>query len=408
MDDQVFISNIHVNTVRNLVDLDIPLSSDERKHLIITGKNGSGKTSLLLAIKQFLDNVFRGQYTTFKGSQDLLPKLKLIVQKLENSHPLDDMKLAEHKKVLQDLQDNLNQFGGLKLEFSQEHKVIENFSDMAFLMVFFEAKRAIALNIPKGINKIVEKEGYTPSEKANKDFIQYIVNLKAERSFARDDGDNKTVQELDNWFDTFEAQLQHIFDAPSLQLKFDRKNYNFFIKIDGMQPFDFTELSDGYSAIISIVAELILRMEAVDRGNYNMQGIVLIDEIETHLHVDLQRKIMPFLIDFFPNIQFIVSTHSPFVLSSVSNAVVCDLQDRIVTEDLSGYSYSALVESYFSASQYSDEIQEKLARYEELSKQSEDGNREEYLDLKQYFLNLPKYLAPELDVKLQQIKLANL
>lgn len=225
MDDQVFISNIHVNTVRNLVDLDIPLSSDERKHLIITGKNGSGKTSLLLAVKQFLDNVSQGHYTTFKDVQNLLTTFESRVKKTEISQSLDHIKLAENKKILQDIQARLNRFGGLKLDFSQEHKVIENFSDMTFLMVFFEAKRAIALNIPKGINKIVEQEGYTPSEKANRDFIQYIVNLKAERSFARDDGDNKTVQELDNWFDKFEAQLQHIFDAPSLQLKFDRKKY---------------------------------------------------------------------------------------------------------------------------------------------------------------------------------------
>ena len=279
---------------------------------------------------------------------------------------------------------------------------------MAFLMVFFEAKRAIKLNLPKGINKVVFKEKYTSSEKANQEFIQHIVNLKAERSFARDDGDTQTVKSIDEWFDKFESQLQNIFSSPSLRLKFDRKKYNFLIEIDGILPFDLTELSDGYSAIISIVAELILRMEAVEQSNYNMQGIVLIDEIETHLHVDLQRKILPFLIDFFPNIQFIVSTHSPFVLSSVSNAVVCDLQDRIVTEDLSGYSYPALVESYFSTSQYSDEIQEKLARYEELSKQPGNENREEYLELKRYFLNLPKYLAPELEVKLQQIKLSNL
>lgn len=41
--------------------------------------------------------------------------------------------------------------------------------------------------------------------------------------------------------------------------------------------------------------------------------LFLVDEIETHLHVDLQKKVLPFLISFFPKIQFIVTTHSPFV-----------------------------------------------------------------------------------------------
>ena len=46
---------------------------------------------------------------------------------------------------------------------------------------------------------------------------------------------------------------------------------------------------------------------------YDVQGIALVDEIETHLHIDLQKKILPFLTNFFPKIQFIVTTHSPFV-----------------------------------------------------------------------------------------------
>ena len=48
---------------------------------------------------------------------------------------------------------------------------------------------------------------------------------------------------------------------------------------------------------------------------YDLQGIVLIDEIETHLHVELQKKILPFLTNFFPNIQFVITTHSPFILN---------------------------------------------------------------------------------------------
>lgn len=60
----------------------------------------------------------------------------------------------------------------------------------------------------------------------------------------------------------------------------------------------------------------------------NTEGIVLIDEIETHLHLELQKEILPFLTKLYPNIQFIVSTHSPFILSSVDNAVVFDLENK--------------------------------------------------------------------------------
>ena len=119
------------------------------------------------------------------------------------------------------------------------------------------------------------------------------------------------------------------------------KSDNFDIVLDG-RSFDFMTLSDGYSSVLNIVIEIMMRMENKSAKNYNIQGIVFIDEIETHLHIDLQKKILPFLISFFPKIQFIVTTHSPFVLTSIDNTVVFDLEKQIKLENLSGYSYLPL------------------------------------------------------------------
>lgn len=195
-----------------------------------------------------------------------------------------------------------------------------------------------------------------------------------------------------------------------MELKFDRKDYNFEIIEDGKPPYSFNTLSDGYSAIISIVTELLLRMEAHESKNYDMQGVVLIDEVETHLHVELQKKILPFLTNFFPKLQFIVSTHSPFVLSSVSNSVVCDLESKIVTSDLSGYSYDALIESYFYSDKYSDSIKQKIYEFEELSTRQQLTPEEKFKlkELNKYFSSTPKYLSDELAVKLQEIALKSI
>ena len=151
-------------------------------------------------------------------------------------------------------------------------------------------------------------------------------------------------------------------------------------------------------------------MEAHDVKSYDLEGIVIIDEIETHLHVDLQKKILPFLTDFFPRIQFIVSTHSPFVLSSLSNATICDLETKIVTNDLSGYSYDALIESYFKSDKYSEEIKAKIMEFERLlaiNQRTEEQN-DRIRFLRNYFAHTPKYLSTELLVKLQQIELEQL
>jgi AAA15 family ATPase/GTPase len=151
-------------------------------------------------------------------------------------------------------------------------------------------------------------------------------------------------------------------------------------------------------------------MEAHNVKSYDLEGVVIIDEIETHLHVDLQKKILPFLTDFFPKIQFIVSTHSPFVLSSLSNVTICDLESKLVTQDLSGYSYDALIESYFQTDKYSEEIKEKIIEFDFLVSQNNRTveQNEKLRFLRNYFVHTPKYLSTELLVKLQQIELTEL
>ncbi len=102
-------------------------------------------------------------------------------------------------------------------------------------------------------------------------------------------------------------------------------------------------------------------------SSYDTEGIVLIDELETHLHIGLQKTILPFLTGFFPNIQFIVSTHSPYILNSIENCVVYDLENRIRMEDMSGYPAEGIVEGYFGQESYSERLLKKVKRYEELA-----------------------------------------
>ena len=82
---------------------------------------------------------------------------------------------------------------------------------------------------------------------------------------------------------------------------------------------------------------------------YNPCGIVLIDEPETHLHLELQEQVLPLLTSRFPNIQFIVATHSPAVIASIKNATIFDLTTKEirVSEDVVGRSYSELMVSHF-------------------------------------------------------------
>ncbi|QHS62377.1 AAA family ATPase [Chitinophaga agri] len=375
----IFVTSINIDEVRNIKQLQIPLSSDERKHLIITGRNGSGKTSLLIAIKLYLNEILsenitatdiQGNYINFKGA-----------------------------------------INGVSLDFSgRQRKIVESLRTGKFIVTYFDSKRLTSFNQPVGINKITLKDQYTFDERVAKEFIQYIVNLKADMSFARDENELEEVKKVDSWFSNFEKALAELFGDPSIQLSFDRKNYNFNVIEKGKEPYTLNQLSDGYSAILSIITELILRMDNRGTRNYDIEGIVLIDEIETHLHIELQKKILPFLTSFFPKIQFIVTTHSPFVLSSIENTIICDLEKKIVTDDLSGYSYDTLIESYFEADKYSTVLKNKMQEYERLMAMNSlnDSEKIQLQELKRYIEDIPKFLADELAVKIQQIQLKKL
>lgn len=94
------------------------------------------------------------------------------------------------------------------------------------------------------------------------------------------------------------------------------------------QSYSLTELSDGYRTVTGLVLDLVKQIfaangghiptdEVPDRVVITQEGVVLIDEIDVHLHVSWQRRIGFWLKEHFPNIQFIVTTHSPFICQAV-------------------------------------------------------------------------------------------
>ena len=201
-------------------------------------------------------------------------------------------------------------------------------------------------------------------------FLQFLVNQENRAALLLRKGDQAGVDAIQAWMDKITAKFQALFQDNGLKLEYDIDNFDFTINIPGREPFRLVDnqLSDGFSAVLQIVVELLLRMEAVTAGSYNLPGIVLIDEIETHLHIKLQKAILPFLTDFFPNIQFIVTTHSPFVLTSLDNAVVFDLESKQRWEHMTPLSASTVVENYFDLDLYSNEIKRMVSRYSDLIK----------------------------------------
>ena len=94
-------------------------------------------------------------------------------------------------------------------------------------------------------------------------------------------------------------------------------------------------LSDGYKCTISLIADIAYRMailnpQFLDKVLTETEGIVLIDEIDLHLHPSWQKRILKDLMEVFPKVQFIVSTHAPEVINSARQDSIVVLSNNTV------------------------------------------------------------------------------
>ncbi len=135
---------------------------------------------------------------------------------------------------------------------------------------------------------------------------------------------------------------------------------------------EIAEMSDGFRSILSMTMELIRQlvisfgMERVFNPNYTEvmpEGVVIVDEIDAHLHPRWQRAIGPWLTRHFPNMQFLVSTHSLFVCQGAVKGTVTRLPQpgsddnggRITGINLDRLLYGDIVEA-MSSGAFGEEV----------------------------------------------------
>lgn len=275
-----YIHRIRIDQFRTIKDLDIdlrPRTGDAKqfRHLVLTGPNGSGKSSALLALAQSISGAAPDRHATWSS------KDRPLVIYIQTHRQPQFAAVA----------------GPKKLEFPQGQRVYTGLAGL---------------------------------------FLQYLVNRKAEQAFANIDKKASKEAEHQRWFEDFQAHLRWLFEDPGLVLEFDSKRFDFSLRHSDGQVHGFQHLADGHGAFLSIFAEIVLGIEEDQffigrRPGEQEGGVVLLDEIENHLHLRLQEQALPFLTKLFPGFQFITATHSPAVISSVSDAIVFDMARREAT-----------------------------------------------------------------------------
>lgn len=399
-----FIKNIHINKLFHLENLDIPIVNAKYPHLIITGKNGSGKTVLLNAIVDFIE-IVKKDFEIDEYEQGVGQRIQEARDAMDNLQ-IDD--IFAHIHSLRKNQELLYKKVGVSFD---NQTIIESFKEEDFIIAFYRADRSIKMIEPESPQKV--QVNTNDIRKTSSDqFINFLVDLKFQELLSLSNNEQEKANNIKMWFKNFENLLKEIFEDENLTFRFDQeeKNYSFKISTEG-QIFGFNEMSDGFKAVIHIVADLILKMQNGGKISdvYQKEGLVLIDEIETHLHLELQKIIMPFLTKTFPNIQFIVTTHSPFVLNSMPDAVAFDLEHRKVLDDLTEYSYESLAEGYFGVRTPSSYAEMQLETLKSLLKKElwTDADKVEIRQLKSEFEKISETASPMIVGGFRQMMIQN-
>lgn len=140
---------------------------------------------------------------------------------------------------------------------------------------------------------------------------------------------------------TFMKEIEELHQKPAIYYS---AQFNEFVYDNGLTDIVISKLSAGYQSLLWMVMDLgyraaLLNPECEDKSE--IMGVVLIDEIDMHLHPKWQWRIVDALTTVFENVQFIIATHSPIVISSAKRARIIEIsQDHKVIYHPVSYGYS--------------------------------------------------------------------
>lgn len=253
-----FITQIKIEELRHLQNIDIKLNSNKRTNLLLTGKNGAGKTTVLRALKKYLTAIADGKITDVEKNY---PKFLNSNQKIMETAELQDERYKAQNSCRY-YRDSIKKYkDGIAIHFNETDGLEGLYKEGKFILAFYGADRKTGIIRQTNVEDVVLRTSYSLEDNPGQVLLKYLIHLKTQQAYARNENDIQTVEMLEQWFDRFVQALKILLDNPEIQLKYDYKNYNFEIIEKDRKPFGFDQLSDGYSAAIQIVADLILRME---------------------------------------------------------------------------------------------------------------------------------------------------
>lgn len=312
---------------------------------ILTGANGSGKTTILGNILARHYNWPTQSLSTPKKN-NISGIISFLTRLFNGSDKSQETEIGElvyengQKAILQVPSSNSPQY---KIQISNQQDVT---------CFFMPSHRSVfryqpITNIPFGkkdkdnafqeVSNATREIYFGSNTQSASYFMKNTLISWAIQGYGVHNGDKEIMpkdEEQVRYFEGFKIILKKILPKT---LGFDdfeiREREVVFICNQGKDEFIFEQASGGISALIDIAWQIYM-FSAKEKADFT----VIIDEVENHLHPTMQRQILPDLLNAFPNTCFIVSTHSPLVVGSVQDSNIYVLKynnnKKIISEKL--------------------------------------------------------------------------
>lgn len=337
----------------------------DQKSTVIFGINGTGKSTILRAINLLYANIINQIVNRKELKQSYSIQLEDIRYgkkdtcitagiDLENEQIDYQCSMIRNTGKRNDDKPSLRKIADI---FHEKYITDEDQRDIPIFVNY--GTNRLVLDIPLRIRTQHTFDIYSAFEKA----IENKIDFRTFFEWYRNQEDYENEQKIENGDLNYqdrslkavrqailsmldECTNLRVVRKPRLEMKIDKGNISLNV----------SQMSDGEKCTMALLGDLARRLALANPTKDNPlsgEGIVLIDEIELHMHPSWQRKILNTLKNTFPNVQFIVTTHSPIVLSEANEDYsvffMKEEAQRIEAErlnPLNGYDTNAVLEQF--------------------------------------------------------------
>lgn len=319
-------------TLQNFKGIENLTMKLDEKTTILFGINGVGKSTVLRAVDLLYANIIA----------------RLLGKKTATDLEYDDISYGKSKATIsamfsfqdgseQEYEQWIDRTAGKRRRLNELKLLVDKFETSYLAKGYDDGKgnwiecpddKNMPIFVNYGVNRVVlEVQVRASNEQFSKldafdKAVENTIDFRTLFKWFRNQEDIENQEKVRNDADYRDSSLEAVKKAMLAMLDgfedihIERKPLSMQVKKDGKY-LKINQLSDGEKCTIALFGDLARRMALANPSRENPlegTGVVLIDELDLHMHTSWQRKVLRVLRKTFPNIQFIITTHSPQIL----------------------------------------------------------------------------------------------